>query len=44
MTHGHELGGGIARRNGVDQVEGDKGENWDNCNSIINKTFLKSTA
>ena len=39
-THGHELkggmwGGGCAGWRGV------KGEKWDNCNSIINKTFEK---
>ena len=39
MTHGHELQGvmweGGGRQDGVKQGK------WDNCNSIINKIYLK---
>ena len=44
-TNGHELSGVDHRREGGNQPggEGPRGENWDNCNSIINKIyFLKS--
>ena len=40
MTHGHELRRGMLEGIGV---KGNKGENWDNCSSIINKIyFLRS--
>ena len=40
-THGHELRGGWCWE-GDCRVEGDKGEKkWDNCDSIINKIYLK---
>ena len=42
MTHGHELRRDCRMEWGF-EVEGAKGENWDNCNNIVNKTyFLKS--
>ena len=41
MIQGHELKGGIDRGNQGTRWKGAKGENWDNCNSIINKTYLK---
>ena len=38
MTHGHKL-----RAIGGCWEEGNKGEKkWDNCNSIINKIYLKN--
>ena len=41
-THGHELrAGGIAGRKMGTRWRGAEGENWDNCNSIINKIYLK---
>ena len=40
-THGHELRGGILESWGVQDGGGIKGENWENCNSIINKNTLK---
>ena len=36
-TYGHELSG-VGMRVGTGQ-RGIKGEKWDNCNSIINKTY-----
>ena len=44
MTHEHELRGGVRMLVGEGlQVEGNKWEKkWDNCNSIIIKTYLKS--
>ena len=42
MTHGHELKGGnvggrvSAGRRGIEEGK------WDNCNSIINKIYLKN--
>ena len=42
MTHGHELRRGDSWREWGYLEEGDKGENWDNCNSIINKIYLNS--
>ena len=36
MTHEYELKGGNAGWRGI------KGGKWDNCNSIINKIYLKS--
>ena len=33
MTHGHELRGGIAGRNGGTRWKGAKEKKWDNCNS-----------
>ena len=41
MTHGHELKRGIAGGKGGTEQSGAKGKNWDNCNSIINKIYLK---
>ena len=42
MTHGHELRWGNAAGGGM-QGGGDKGEKkWNNCNSIINKIYLKN--
>ena len=39
MTHGHELkGGNVGGRGWAGCSEGGK---WDNCNSIINKIYLK---
>ena len=41
MTHGHELRGGMLVGGGC-RAEWNKGEKkWDNCNSIINKIYLK---
>ena len=43
MTHGHELtrvGGGLLEGRVVSGGRM-KGENWDNCKSIINKICLK---
>ena len=42
-THGHDLRGeGMLVGGGV-QGKGDKGKKkWDNCNSIINKIYLKN--
>ena len=37
ITHGHEQWCGDCLRVGGYWVERIKGENWDNCNSIINK-------
>ena len=37
--HGHKQGEGIAGRNGGTRRRGVKRENWDNCNSIINKIY-----
>ena len=43
MTHGHELSGGIAGgKEGTTQWV-QRGENWDNCNSIINKIYFLKT-
>ena len=45
MTHGYELKGEIAGGKGVTRQRGAKGENWDNCNGIINKMyFLKRSS
>ena len=39
--HGHELRDrGMQVERGC-KVEGNKREKWDNCNSIINKIYLK---
>ena len=43
-THGHELKRGECGWEGVCGVEGNKGGEWDNCNSIINKIYLKKTS
>ena len=40
-THRHELRGRDCWREGGYQVGEGRGENWDNCNSIINKIYLK---
>ena len=41
-THGHELRwGNVGGRWGTGQ-RGIKGKKWDNCNSIINKIYLKN--
>ena len=42
MTHGHELREGNAgRRGGAGQRIKGRGEEWDNCNSKINKIHFK---
>ena len=41
MTHGHELYGGNVGGRGCAGWSGVKGGKWDNCNSIINKMYLK---
>ena len=41
MTHRHELRGDCWREEGY-WPEGAKGANWDNCNNIINKIYLKN--
>ena len=42
MTHGHEQWcGDCLREWGVLGAGGEKGENWDNCNSIINQILFK---
>ena len=44
MTHGHELKGwGNVGGRGYAGQRGIKGRKCDNCNSIINKIFLKQT-
>ena len=40
-THGHELRWGDAGGVGGAGWRGDRGGNWENCNSIINKIYLK---
>ena len=40
-THGHELRGRLLEGMGVGGRGGKKGGNWDSCNSIINKMYLK---
>ena len=43
MTHGHELRWGVVGGNGGYRVEAGKGGKiWDNCNSIINRMYLKN--
>ena len=44
MTHGHELKWGMLEGGSRCTEERDKGERkkWDNCNSIINKIYLKN--
>ena len=42
MTHGHELNQGNAGGRGCAGWRETKGGKWDNCNSIINKTYLKT--
>ena len=39
MTHGHELSRGNAGGRGC-RAEGNKGGEYDNCNSIINKIYI----
>ena len=41
-TQGHELGGGEFWRVGGCRVERERGKNWENCNSIINKIYFKN--
>ena len=42
MTHGHEKRRGvIAEGKGRTRWRGQKGKNWDNCNSIITKKYYK---
>ena len=41
-THGHELRGGNGGGLGGQGGGGIKGKNWKNCNSIINKKYLKN--
>ena len=38
-THGHELRGGIAGGQGGTGQREQRGKNWDNCNSIIDKIY-----
>ena len=40
-THGHELRGGLLEGRGA-LPQGRTGKNWDNCNGIINKIYLKN--
>ena len=43
MTHRHELRWeGLPEERGVPGGGGQRGRNWDNCNSIINKMYLKA--
>ena len=43
MTQGHELRGwGGCWWERVYRMEGNKGGEWDNCNSIINKIYFKN--
>ena len=39
ITHGYELRVGLLEGMGGTRWSGAKGENWDNCNSIINKIY-----
>ena len=41
MTHGHEIRGRIMVGEGMQGGGGIKEGEWDNCNSIINKIYLK---
>ena len=42
-THGHELRWGSDGGRGCYRAKGNKeGKKWDNCNSIINKIYLKN--
>ena len=41
MTHGYELKGGNVGGRGCVGWRGIKRGRWDNCNSIINKIYLK---
>ena len=41
VTHGHELRWGNASRGVQGGGEWRGGKKWDNCNRIINKTYLK---
>ena len=41
MTHGHELKGGNVGGRGYAGRRGIKGGEWDNCNSRIDKIYLK---
>ena len=41
-THGHELRvGGLLKGRRVLGGGGERRKNWDNCNSVINKIYLK---
>ena len=40
-THGHELRRAGLQVGGGCRAEGNKGEKWDNCNSIINNVSKK---
>ena len=42
MTHGHELKWGNEGGKGYAGQRAIKGGKWDNCNSIINKIYLKN--
>ena len=42
MTHGHALQGGNVGGRWCAGQRGVKGGEWDNCNSIINKLYLKN--
>ena len=41
-THGHELRGGSLEGKGEPGRGEERGKNWDNCNSIINKVYFKN--
>ena len=41
MNYGHKLRGGLPEGMG-ECGGGHGGKNWDNCNSIINKIYLKN--
>ena len=40
MTHEHELREGNVHGEGGAEWRGTKGENWDKCNSKINKIYI----
>ena len=44
MTHGHELKKGIAGGKWGTRQRGQRGKNWDNCNSITNKIYFKKNS
>ena len=41
MTYGNVLREELLREWEILSGEGQKGKNWDNCNSMINKTYFK---
>ena len=42
MTHGHELKRELLEGRWVPGRKGQRRKNWDNCNNIINKIYLKN--